>query len=130
MKIFTERDHITYPRRFKAYRWYKPLLVGLLFIVFLFIFNMTVEQITRMVFGAVIIDNGYDSTDFYTAAGAFRNCALNACYITSLLLAALIVKDRPVSSYFSSMGGWRWKAFFKMKSHMKQTSTGRMSESV
>ena len=113
MKTFTERDYITYPRRFKAYRWYKPLLVGMLFIVFLFIFNMAVEQITRTVFGATIQDNGYDSMDFYSAAGAFRNNALNACYIPSLLLAALIIKDRPISSYFSSMGGWRWKVFFR-----------------
>ena len=113
MKTFTERDYITYPRRFKAYRWNKPLLVGLLFIVFLFIFNMAVEQITRTVFGIAIQDNGYDSVDFYSAAGAFRNNALNACYIPSLLLAALIVKDRPISSYFSSMGGWRWKDFFR-----------------
>ncbi len=113
MKTFTERDYITYPRRFKAYRWNKPLLVGLLFIVFLFIFNMAVEQITRTVFGIAIQDNGYDSVDFYSAAGAFRNNALNACYIPSLLLAALIVKDRPISSYFSSMGGWRWKVFFR-----------------
>ena len=113
MKTFTERDYITYPRRFKAYRWYKPLLVGLLFIVFLFIFNMAVEQITRTVFGTLIQDNGYDSMDFYSAAGAFRNSALNACYIPALLLAALIVRDRPVSSYFSSMGGWRWKIYFQ-----------------
>ena len=113
MKPFTERDFITYPRQFKAYRWYKPILTGLLFLVFLFITNMAVEYITKTVFGAVITDGGYDGMDFYTAASAFRNCALNACYIPSLILAALIIKDRPVSSYFSSMGGWRWKIFHK-----------------
>ncbi|MBO7698521.1 MAG: CPBP family intramembrane metalloprotease [Erysipelotrichaceae bacterium] len=113
MKTFTERDYITYPRNFKAYRWYKPLLVGFFFIIFLFIFNMSVEYITRTLFGTIIHESGYDEMDFFTAAGAFRNSALNACYIPSIILAALIVKDRPVSSYFSSMGGWRWKVFFK-----------------
>ena len=34
-------------------------------------------------------------------------------YIPAFLLAALIVKDRPFSSYLSSMGGWRWKTFVK-----------------
>ena len=113
MKTFTERDFITYPRQFKAYKWYKPILAGLLFIVFLFFTNMLVEYITRTVFHTAITDSGYDSMDLFTAAGAFRNCALNACYIPSLILSALVVKDRPVSSYFSSMGGWRWKIFFK-----------------
>ena len=113
MKTFTERDFITYPRQFRAYRWYKPILTGLLFLVFLFITNMTVDSITRSVFNSVITDNGYDGMDFFTAAGAFRNCGMIACYIPSLILAALIIKDRPVSSYFSSMGGWRWKIFFR-----------------
>ena len=36
MKNFGERDFTTYPRRFLAYRWYKPLLTGLLFILFYF----------------------------------------------------------------------------------------------
>ncbi len=30
-----------------------------------------------------------------------------------MLLAALIIRDRPISSYFSSMGGWRWKVFLR-----------------
>ena len=114
MKTLTEHDYITHPRNYKAYRWYKPLLVFLLFVIFLFVFNMTVEYITKTVFGTVITYSGYDDMDLFSAAGAFRNCALNACYIPSLILAALIVKDRPISSYYSSMGGWRWKTFFKI----------------
>ena len=43
----------------------------------------------------------------------FVNCGMEAIYIPSMLLAALIVKDRPFSSYLSSMGGWRWKTFLK-----------------
>ena len=71
MRAVTEHDYATYPRRFNAYKWYKSLLVGLLFLIF-----------------AAIV-------------------------IPCLFFAALIVRDRPVSSYFSSMGGWRWKAFLK-----------------
>ena len=74
---------------------------------------MLVELITKEVFNTVITDNGYDEMDFFSAAGAFRNLAMGASYIPSLLLAALIVKDRPLSSYFSSMGGWRWEIFFR-----------------
>ena len=54
-----------------------------------------------------------DDLDYYSSAGAFFNGAMGAIYIPSLLLAALIVKDRPLSSYFSSGGGWRWKIFLK-----------------
>ena len=113
MKTFTERDFITYPRRFKAYKWYKPILTGLLLFVFLFITNMAVQSITKAVFHTTVINTGYDDIDFYSAAGAFKNCAMIACYIPSIILAALIVRDRPVSSYWSSMGGWRWKVFFR-----------------
>jgi hypothetical protein len=35
MKTFTERDFITYPRQFKAYKWYKPILAGLLLLLFI-----------------------------------------------------------------------------------------------
>ncbi|MBO5556018.1 MAG: CPBP family intramembrane metalloprotease [Oscillospiraceae bacterium] len=51
--------------------------------------------------------------DFYSAAGAFYQCVSAASVIPCLLLAAVIVRDRPISSYFSSMGGWRWRVFFK-----------------
>ena len=87
-------------------------MTGSLFLVFLFIFNMSVEFITRNVFNTVVTGTSYDEMDFYTAAGAFWNTAMAASYVPALVLAALIVKDRPLSSYFSSMGGWRWKIFF------------------
>ncbi|MBR0418835.1 MAG: CPBP family intramembrane metalloprotease [Erysipelotrichaceae bacterium] len=114
MRTFTERDYITYPRRFKAYRWYKPLLVAVLFAVFLLISMFGIELITKVIFKTVVSDHGYDDMDFYSAPGAFYNGAMAAIVIPCLIFAALIVKDRPVSSYFSSMGGWRWKNFFRM----------------
>lgn len=113
MSTLTEHDFATYPRRFAAYRWFTPLFVGLLFFVFYFLFASLVYLITSLAFHTVVSGTGYDNLDFYSAAGAFFNCAIEGIYIPSFLLAALIVKDRPFSSYFSSMGGWRWKTFLK-----------------
>ena len=113
MKTIAEHDFTTYPRRFDAYRWHKPLLVDLLFAVFIVIALFSIEAITRAVFGVSVSSTGYDDMDFFSAAGAFNNAATAAAVIPCLLLAALIVKDRPISSYFSSMGGWRWMVFLK-----------------
>ena len=113
MKNANEHDFPTYPRQFKAYRWYKPLLVGLLYFVFYLLLASLIYLITRLVFHTTVTGTGYDSLDLYSAAGAFFNCSVEAAYIPAFLLAALIVKDRPFSSYLSSMGGWRWKTFAK-----------------
>ena len=113
MKTFNERDFATYPRNYKAYRWYKPLLVGVLYAVFFFLFLSIVYLITSLAFHTVVTSTGYDDLDLYSDAGAFFNGAMYAIVIPALLIAAKIVKDRPVSSYFSSMGGWRWKIFLK-----------------
>ena len=113
MKSFAGRDFATYPRRFISYRWFKPLLTGLLYVAFFFIFLSIVFLITSLIFHTTVTSTGYDDLDFFSAAGAFYNSASRAIVIPALLLAAMIVKDRPVSSYFSSMGGWRWKIFLK-----------------
>lgn len=113
IKSSQERDFTTYPRQFTAYRWFKPFVIGLLFILFFLLFASLVYLITSLAFHTTVSSTGYDDLNLYTAAGAFFNSAIVAIYIPSLLLAALIVKDRPLSSYFSSMGGWRWKTFLK-----------------
>ena len=107
------RNYATYPRRFDGYAWYKPLLVGLLYAVFSIIAMLAIELITKIAFSASVSSTGYDDMDFFTAAGAFNNGAMAAAAVPCLILAALVVKDRPVSSYFSSMGGWRWKVLLK-----------------
>lgn len=113
MRTVGEHDYATYPRRFDAYKWYKPLLVALLYAVFSILSMFAIELITKLLFSASVSTTGYDDMDFFTAAGAFFNGAAAAIVLPCLLLAALIIKDRPLSSYFSSMGGWRWKVFFK-----------------
>ena len=114
MRKVTEHEYTTYPKRFEGYRWYKPLIVGVLFSVFSFISGaFLVGLITKAIFGITVSSSGYDTMDFFTAPGAFQNGLEAACVMPCLLLAAIIVKDRPVSSYFSSMGGWRWNVFLK-----------------
>ena len=113
MKNASEHEYTTYPRMFNAYRWYKPLLVGALYVLFIVFGLLITDLITKLFFGNVASSVGYDDMDLFTTAGAFSNGATAAIVIPCLLLAAIIVKDRPISSYFSSMGGWRWKVFFK-----------------
>ncbi|MDO5139114.1 MAG: CPBP family intramembrane metalloprotease [Oscillospiraceae bacterium] len=113
MKMLRENDYATFPITFGTYRWYKPLIVGALFVVFWLISSLVIDLVTKLLFHTTVTNTGYDDMDFFTAAGAFDNAALAAVVIPCLILAALIVRDRPVSSYFSSMGGWRWGVFLK-----------------
>ena len=114
MRTIIKNDYALYPRRFDAYRWYKPLIVFLIAAVSYFIIGtIVVDLLTKVIFGATVTSTGYDNMDFYSAAGAFYNGAQAACVIPCIFLAALIVRDRPISSYCSSVGGWRWKVFLK-----------------
>ena len=113
MKNDDEHNYALYPRRFDAYRWYKPILVGLLYALITIVVTFGIEIATKFLFSATVSSTGYDDMDFFTAAGAFNNGAAAAAVVPCLLLAALIVRDRPLSSYFSSLGGWRWKVLFK-----------------
>ena len=110
-KPMDEQEYTTYPRQFPSYRWYKPLLVGLLFVVFMLVLMFAADFISTLIFGVTADSAGYDDMDLYTAAGAFKNCLMAIIPIPALFLAAGIVRDRPISSYLSSMGGWRWKIF-------------------
>ena len=114
MKPDSEHEYTTYPRRLDSYKWYKPILVGLIFFILLAVFNLgLVDLITKLLFGAVDESTGYDNMDFFSAAGAFKNGIAAACVVPFMFIAALIVRDRPISSYLSSMGGWRWGVFLK-----------------
>lgn len=89
-------------------------MVGLIYFIFVFIMNIVViTLLMKTLFGTTVSSTGYDDMDFFTSAGAFQNGVSSATVIPCLLLAALIVRDRPISSYFSSMGGWRWTVFLK-----------------
>ncbi|MBR2780095.1 MAG: CPBP family intramembrane metalloprotease [Eubacteriaceae bacterium] len=113
MKYDTEHGYATYPRRFDRYKWSRPIGVGILFSIFFTAVSFALVYFTKKYFGTTVSSTGYDDLDLFTAAGAFFNSAGIAAYIPCIALAALIVRDRPVSSYCSSMGGWRWKMFLK-----------------
>lgn len=116
-------DYTTFPRQFPAYRWYKPLLVVLLTAVFTLMF-----QIAIMGLGMLwsVFENGptmgLDFFDFldktgdpstFTTPGMLVGFGSVATMLPALALAALIVGDRPFSSYSSSRGGFNWRVFLK-----------------
>lgn len=115
-------DYVTFPRQFLAYKWYKPILVALLTFVFMLVFQMI------LVFAGLawivastgtldlsIVDSISDlgSSIHYTGPGTLMVIGGVATMLPALVLAILIVRDRPFSSYSSSRGGWNWGAFLK-----------------
>ncbi len=118
MKPVSEHDYPTYPRRFISYRWFKPILVALIF----FVLYMG-AAVTIVVAGAVNqggienvmnIAGSYDSMDVASVSGILLNLGSLAIAIPILALAARIVRDRPFSSYSSARGGWDWGVFGRM----------------
>ena len=112
------RDYVTYGRQFVTYKWYKPILVGLLTFVFYIVFSVVLV----IVCGTVAPDSyslfqnlagGYDTMDVFTPFGVLLTMGGVAVMMPALYLASKIVKDRPYSSYISSGGGWRWNVFWK-----------------
>ena len=120
-----ERSYPTYGRQFPAYKWYKPILVGIVFLVFYLI--LTVGLIIGMgVFKGVSTGNsdmselfaqlelGYDGMDMSDPMQCLYSLGGIAIMIPALWLASLIVRDRPFSSYSSSRGGWSSKVFWRV----------------
>ena len=110
-------EYTTFPRRFVSYRWFKPLLVlGLGFAIMLGL-QILLLFITIGWAGDVgfifRLASGYEDMDVFTGPGALAELGGVATILPSLALAALIVGDRPFSSYSSSRGGWNWGAFGK-----------------
>lgn len=110
-------EYTTFPRTFKRYKWFKPILVALLTALF-----ASIGQIVCMVIGALWTGQGVDammtamergSDIFYEGPGVFMAVGGVATMLPALALAALIVRDRPFSSYSLSRGGWSWSGFFK-----------------
>ncbi len=121
-KFKKDVDYYSYPKTLDTYKWYKPILVALLTGVFYAIFAVIVmivwvvlliargESITDSI---AVLKNGYDSFNTYSMTGAFITLGMVVIFIPALAIAARIVKDRPFSSYSSSMGGWRMNVFIK-----------------
>ncbi len=110
-------DYVTFPRRFLAYKWFKPLLVALLTIVFSILLSGILMFISFLWLGKdpMVFGQSQDSANplFYQGPGMLMGLGAVATFIPSLALATLIVKDRPFSSYSSSRGGFNWGAYIK-----------------
>ena len=116
MKLFYRQipahEYGTYPLRFERYRWFKPILTGLIaFVIFLFLSNLvagTAAALSGDLEGFLeAMAGGYDTFDAFSAAGALATLGSIAVMIPSILIASKIVRDRPFSSYGSAMGGFR-----------------------
>lgn len=110
-------EYGTFPRQFVMYRWFKPLLVGVLTVIFMIVFQALLLVAATIISGDAgyiyTISSGYDDMDVYTPQGALVMLGGVGSLLPALLLAGLIVRDRPFSSYSSSRGGWNWGAFWK-----------------
>lgn len=116
-------EYTTYPRQFDSYKWYKPIFVFLLTLLFTAIFSVivaTLSMICVVLEGGSIqsfleqTQGGYDTMTIATASGALILAGSLSVIIPALALSALIVRDRPFSSYSSSRGGWNWGIFLKI----------------
>lgn len=108
------KDYITIGREFENYKWYKPLVTIILSAVIFFILTFVLGAIFQLAFGDISagLSDSYESLNTLGPASLFSYMIL-VITIPAIYLASRIVKDRPFSSYASSLGGWRWKLYFK-----------------
>lgn len=112
------KDYTKYPREFITYRWYRPILTGILFMVFYIVIGVAFNVVLGIATGAgsgvsELASGGYDSLDVYTALGATISLGNVALMLPALALANLIAGRRTFRSYSSSRGGWNFRIFFK-----------------
>lgn len=102
--------------QFKGYKWYKPLLTIIITIILLLIFSTLIPFIASAVTGIDIgnmmnsLKGGYNGLNTYTVRGLVT-LAGTVAFLPAVLIAAKIVGDRPISSYFYSREKWNWKLF-------------------
>ena len=109
-----EHSYPVYGRQFKSYKWYKPIIVGLLFVIFYIVFAVILTAGTLfaasqeatpgsfMPMLRTILVSDYDSMDLANAWQSVVSLGSVAVMIPSLWLASVIVRDRPFSSYSSA----------------------------
>lgn len=119
------KQHIypTYGRQFASYRWYKPIITGILFFAFFMILYLlwveAVSIVGRSAAGGEgismdsLLTDGYDGMNMADPIQSAVNLGGLAIAIPALWLASIIVRDRPFSSYQSSRGGWNRKVFWR-----------------
>ena len=105
-------EYTSYPKKFLAYKWYKPLLTVIFSALAYFIINAILVIPARLLTGYQI-GGGYDNLDVYSGPGAVTVLGSVAAMTLGVLIGNSIVKSRPFSSYSSTRGGFDFKVFFK-----------------
>lgn len=119
-----EHSYPVYGRQFKSYRWYKPIVVAVLFLIFYFVLAAVLTAaVVYITYGGLptldelktntIFASGYDNMDLANPWQSVMILGSIAAMIPALWLASGIVRDRPFSSYSSARGGWSSKVFWK-----------------
>lgn len=119
------KQHIypTYGRQFTSYRWFKPIITGILFFtIYMILYLLWIDVVSiigRSATGAEgitldsLLTTGYDEMDMADPLRSAVDLGGLAIAIPALWLASVIVRDRPLSSYQSSRGGWNRKVFWR-----------------
>ena len=109
-------EYTTFPRRFLAYKWFKPLLVAIATAVLSLLFQSILTLACAIWMGSMdlvmqVADRSHEM--FFKGPGVIVAIGSVATMLPALFLGSCIVRDRPFSSYSSSRGGWNWSAFAK-----------------
>ncbi len=116
-------NFITYLRKFEGYKWYKPVLEGIIAGIFWLIATGLCIGIALLI--AIVsgndpmqliagLRNAYDGFDAYTLSGAISSLGSVACLIPAIAIAIKIVKLRPFHTVASSCGGFSFKIFARV----------------
>ena len=106
---------ITFPTTFENYKWYKPILVFIVTAIMYLILNGIITLIFYAIFGqnmiSSIVFGGYEVMN--TEAGQIYSDLGIIIILPALYVATKVIKDRPLSSYASSRGGFNYRLYFK-----------------
>ncbi len=107
-------NFITFLKTFESYRWYKPLIEGILALIFWFIMGIAIVIISYVISifmgsaAPIMPDGGYDTMDTYTPVGVVLNLGSVAIMLPALFWGISLTKSRPFSSVTSSRGGFNF----------------------
>jgi len=116
-------DFVIYSRKFKGYKWYKPILeiilAGIIWIIGTAICIGIATFITVLSGGDSkafldTIRGGYDTFNTYSVPGVLYSLASVACLIPGVAFATKVLKTRPFHTVASSCGGFSFRIFFKV----------------
>ncbi|WP_296859175.1 CPBP family intramembrane glutamic endopeptidase [uncultured Methanobrevibacter sp.] len=111
-------DYTTFPRTLEKYKWYKPILVAIITLIFVIIFN-AILFITFIGFSGFDVQQLGQVLSGTSTDGAITNLSNIITLLTvvliipSIYISTKIVKDRPFSSYLTLGRKWDWGIFLK-----------------